>query len=97
MDIESEVQHRRFRQPLQSTTRSERLRTNAWSRLRRDLCPGGKDDDSVDRNCACRGERVAPPSNGRIRRGGVHCTTTQLQLDHTSESRLLTQEASLQP
>ena len=43
MDIQSEVQCRRFRQPLQSTTRSERIRTNTWRRLRRNLCPSGKD------------------------------------------------------
>ena len=35
MDIQGQVQRRRFRQSLQSATRSERLRTNAWSRLRR--------------------------------------------------------------
>ena len=104
MDIQSEVQRQRVRQPLQSATRSERLRTNARSRLRRDLCPGGKDDDGADRDCACCGERVEPPSNGykerlpsrRTRRGGVHGTTTRLQFKHPSESRMPTQEATLQ-
>ena len=103
MDIQSEVLCRRFRQPLQSTTHSEMICTNAWSRLQRDLCPGGKDDDCADRDCACRGERVTPPSNGRkerfssrrIRRGGVHGTTTRLQLEHPSESHMPTQEATL--
>ena len=32
----------------------------------------------------------------RIRRGGVHGTTAQLQLEHPSESRMPTQEAILQ-
>ena len=105
MDIESEVQCRRLRQPLQSATRSKRIRTNTWRRLRRDLCPGGKDDDGLDRDCASRLERVAPPPNGckerlssrRTRRGGVHGTTTRLQLEHPSESCVPTQEATLWP
>ena len=86
-------------------TRSKRIRTNTWRRLRRDLCPGGKDDDCTDRDCASRGERVAPPPNGckehlssrRIRRGGVHGTTTRLQLEHPSKSGMPTQEAPLRP
>ena len=44
VDIEGKVQRRRFRQPLQSTTRSERFRIYTWSQLSRDLCPSGKDD-----------------------------------------------------
>ena len=105
MDIQSEVQHRWFRPPLQSATRSKRLRTNAQRRLRRDLCPSGKDDDGADHNCACRGKRVAPPPNGhkehlssrRARREGVHGTTTRFQLEHPSESGLLTHEATPRP
>ena len=48
------------------------------------LCLGGKDDNCADCDSACSSERVAPPSDGRqerlslrrIRRGGVHGTTT---------------------
>ena len=47
MDIQGKAQCQRFRQPLQRATLSERLRTNTWRRLRRDLCPGGKDDDGT--------------------------------------------------
>ena len=37
--IKSKVQRRRFCQPLQSMTRSERLRKNAWSQLRETFAP----------------------------------------------------------
>ena len=74
--------------PLQSGTRSEGIRTNTWRRLRRNLCRSDKDEDGADCDCACRGERVTPPSNGckeclssrQIRRGAVHGITTLMAL-----------------
>ena len=104
MDIQSEVQRRRFCQPLQSATRSEMIRTNTWSWLRRELYPGDQDDDGANRNCACCGERVTPLSNARQEclssrqtRRGVHGTTTRLQFNQPFESRMPTQDATLRP
>ena len=79
--------------------------TNTRGRLWRDLCPRAKDDDHSERDCACNIQGVATPPDGhqerlssrRIRWGGVHDTTSPLQVEHSPPSGMSTQKASLWP